>query len=331
MNKMLKLFGERKNKGTLLLIVILVVVFIIGTLLSDSFINKNNLQNVLFTVSIYGLLALGETAVLLVKEIDLSIGAIVGFAPMFAIFLANLFLPVIQGGNYVATGTLVIIIFALVISVLAGFINGLIRVKLNISSLIATLGMMYIMRGLTYMFFNGHSLYMTNLKRFVKFSSTRIFNIPLPFLFFALCTLILGLLLTFTIIGRRIYATGGNAKAAAYSGISVAKWKIIAFCFSGFCSGLAALIYTSRMQTVEVVQGGGYELMAIAIAVVGGTTLEGGRGTVFGTFLASLILCFILNIMALNGLMSWYQNGVVGLIIVGAALQYAYINRIQAM
>jgi ribose/xylose/arabinose/galactoside ABC-type transport system permease subunit len=310
-----------------MLFVLLVAVFVVGAILSPTFLKRNNIQNVLLNISVYGLLAIGQTAVLLVKEIDLSCGALVAFAPMSAIYVTNSFFPLIQGGNFVARGTAFIIIFTLLVGTAVGAINGLVRTRLKISSLIATLGSMYIIGGFTYMFFNGHSLYLTGLPLFANFSMTKILNLPLPFLFFIFVSLLVAFLFTKTKIGRRIYATGGNEKAAMYSGISTARWKFIAFCFSGFCAGLAALIYCSRMQAVEVVQGSGYEMVAIAIAVIGGTTLEGGRGTILGTFIASGILCFILNIMSLKGLISWYQTVVIGIIIVGAALQHSYTNR----
>jgi ribose/xylose/arabinose/galactoside ABC-type transport system permease subunit len=309
-----------------MLFFILAAVFVVGTFSSSTFLKRNNIQNVLLNISVYGILAIGETAVLLVKEIDLSNGALIAFAPMSAIYLTDRFMSLIQGGNFVVKGTLFIIILTLLVGTLIGAINGLIRTKLKISSLIATLGTMYITGGFTYMFYNGHSLYLTNLTRFAAFGSKKILNIPMPFLFFVFVSIVVAFILERTKIGRRIYATGGNEKAASYSGISTNKWKFIAFSFSGFCAGLAALIYCSRMQAVEVVQGKGYEMVAIAIAVIGGTTLEGGRGTILGTFIASMILCFILNIMSLKSLMSWYQTVVIGLIIVGAALQHSWAN-----
>jgi ribose/xylose/arabinose/galactoside ABC-type transport system permease subunit len=314
-----------------MLVFILTAVFIIGAFSSTTFLKRNNIQNVLLNISIYGLLAIGETAVLLVKEIDLSNGALVAFAPMAAIYFTNRFFPLIQGGNFVARGTPFIIIFTLLIGTAIGMINGLIKTRLKISSLIATLGTMYIISGFVYTFFNGHSLYLTNLKNFSAFGQIKILNVPLPFVFFILTSFVVALLLRKTKIGRMVYATGGNEKAAMYSGISTNKWKFIAFSFSGFCTGLAALVYCSRMQAVEVVQGKGYEMVAIAIAVIGGTTLEGGRGTILGTFFASLILCFVLNIMSLKGLMSWYQTVVIGLIIVGAALQHSWTYRNKAI
>jgi ribose/xylose/arabinose/galactoside ABC-type transport system permease subunit len=310
-----------------MLFFILAIVFIVGTFSSVTFLKKNNIQNVLLNISIYGILAIGETAVLLVKEIDLSNGALIAFAPMSAIYLTDRFMSLIQGGNFVVKGTPFIIILTLLIGILIGAINGLIRTKLKISSLIATLGTMYITGGFTYTFYNGHSLYLTKLTLFAALGSKKILNIPIPFLFFVFVSVAIAFILGRTKIGRRIYATGGNEKAALYSGISTGKWKFIAFSFSGFCAGLAALIYCSRMQAVEVVQGKGYEMVAIAIAIIGGTTLEGGRGTILGTFVASAILCFILNIMSLKSLMSWYQTVVIGLIIVGAALQHSLTNR----
>jgi ribose/xylose/arabinose/galactoside ABC-type transport system permease subunit len=186
---------------------------------------------------------------------------------------------------------------------------------------------MYVITGATYLYYSGHSMYLMQLQAFCNFGSAKIFFIPLPILFFIGVSLIVAFLFKWTKVGNRIYATGGNEKAATYSGINTNRWKLFAFMFSGLCAGLAALVYCSRMQSVEAVQGNGYEMISIAIAVIGGTTLEGGRGTIFGTFVASLILCFALNIMSLIGLLSWYQTIVVGLIIIVAALQHSRIYR----
>jgi ribose/xylose/arabinose/galactoside ABC-type transport system permease subunit len=150
---------------------------------------------------------------------------------------------------------------------------------------------------------------------------------PVGFLFF-LGIGILGILIVkFTKVGPRIYSTGGNEKAAIYSGINPNIWKIIAFTISGFCAGLAALIYCSRLESVEVTQATGYEFIAIAIVVIGGTTLEGGRGSVLGSILASIILGLVINIITLIGLVVWYQTIIIGIIIITAV--FAYLKRIK--
>jgi ribose/xylose/arabinose/galactoside ABC-type transport system permease subunit len=151
--------------------------------------------------------------------------------------------------------------------------------------------------------------------------------LPASFIIFAAVTAFMVFLMNKTKFGNRIYSIGGNLRAAKFSGINTAKWKAIAFAFSGLCVGIAALLYCSRMQSIETVQGSGYEMTSIAIAVIGGTTMDGGRGKLENSFIASIILAMVLNLMSLRGLVSWYQTMFIGVIIVAAAIQHAYQYR----
>ena len=136
--------------------------------------------------------------------------------------------------------------------------------------------------------------------------------------------LILALLLKYTKFGMRIYAVGGSEKAAQYAGINTGIWKIVAFAISGLCAAVAAVIYCSRNMAAGALQGAGYEMTAIAIAVIGGVTLEGGKGKMHDTMLAAVVLSIILNILSLVGLKSWYQTLTCGVIIIAAALLHNY-------
>jgi ribose/xylose/arabinose/galactoside ABC-type transport system permease subunit len=310
------------------LVVILICIFIVGCMASPVFFRGNNIQNILINVSIYGVLAIGQTMVMLVKEIDLSIGAIMAFAPMTSVFITRAIMlsmgtEIIKGGNYVTSGMLLLIVLTIIISVLIGLLNGFIRVKAKVPSLITTLGMMYALGGLAYVFSGGYSLYLTRLEGINWLGTHKFLSIPVSFLIFLAIGIVTIIIIRYTKVGRRIYATGGNEKAALYSGVNTNLWKIIAFGFSGFCAGISALIYSSRLESIEPVQGNGYELIAIAVAVIGGTTLQGGRGTISGTLIASAILSIVLNIMSLIGLVAWYQTIILGCIIIGAAFQHS--------
>jgi len=308
-------------------ILFLVALIIIGSFVSETFLRRTNWQNIFIDVSVIGLLAIGQTVVMLVKEIDLSIGASLAFSPIAAIAVINAITPVLRASNYVVDGMAWIIILTIAISSLIGLINGLALIKLKVPSLITTLGLLYALRGSSFLFFGGYSLYLTRLEGFDWLGTHRIFNVPLMFIIFLAVAIVLTIVLKYTKIGHRIYATGGNEKAAILSGINTNRWKCLAFIFSGFCAGLAAIMYSSRMQSVETVQGTGYEFQAIAIAVIGGTTLAGGQGSIFNTMVASIILVVILNILSLMGLVAWYQTIVIGFIIVAAALQHSRQNK----
>jgi ribose transport system permease protein len=311
-----------------LLVVALIGVLALGTVMSPAFLTASNLQNIMLNVSILGVLALGQTVVMLLREIDLSIGSLMAFGPIAAIELAELILsfsgtPLIQGGNYVATGMVLIVALTIVVSVLVGLLNGLITVKGLVPSLIVTLGMLYALRGAAYLLSGGHPLYLTDLEDFMWLGTAKAFGFaPVSFLIFLAIGMLAVVVLRYTKVGPAIYATGGNEKGAVYSGVNTGRWRIVAFVFAGFCTSIGALLYTSRLGSVEAAQASGYELSAIAIAVIGGTTLQGGRGTMFGTILASIILGVVINIITLEGIVIWYQTIITGLIIVAAAFIY---------
>jgi ribose/xylose/arabinose/galactoside ABC-type transport system permease subunit len=316
-----------------LLFVVLIGVFVLGTLMSDTFLSKPNLQNIMLNVSILGVLALGQTLVMLLREVDLSMGSMMAFAPIAAIELTDIILSfsdtyLIVGGNYVATGTALIMVLTIVVSMLLGLLNGVITVRGLVPSLIVTLGMLYALRGAAYLLSDGHPLYLTQLQDFMWLGTEKAFGfVPVSFLIFLAIGVLAIVVLKYTKVGPIIYSTGGNEKGAIYSGVNTGRWKIIAFVFAGFCTGVAALLYTSRLGSVEAAQAAGYELSAIAIVVIGGTTLAGGRGTMLGTILASIILGVVINIITLEGIVIWYQTIIIGAIIIAAA--FAYQQRVR--
>lgn len=318
---------QKTSVKNLSMLWIFIGVVILGVVVSDTFPKPNNISNILMDASIFGLLALGQTLVMLVKEIDLSIGAAMGFAPTFAVFITSKFVHTVEGGNYVVGGTIGIVLFTFMIALSIGFLNSLIITKFHVPALITTLGVSYALQGLTYMLFNGYSIYLSRLDGFNTLGTTRISIFPLAFLIFVAATVIMWILMNFTTFGNRIYSVGGNIKAARYSGINTNRWKMNAYLISGLFVAIAALIYSSRMESIETVQGTGYELTTIAIAVIGGTTLEGGRGKITNTFWAAILLSIILNLMSLCGLTSWYQTLVTGAIIILAAIQHVHQYR----
>jgi ribose transport system permease protein len=316
--------ARSRSLGSAGLVLAVVGVFAAGAALSPTFLVLSNLQNIMLNVSILGILALGQTLVMLLRQVDLSMGSLMAFGPIAAVQLTELIYstPLFAGGNYVVAGATLIMVLTIVVSMLVGALNGVLTVKGGVPALIVTLGMLYALRGAGYTLSGGDPLYFTDLGRFMWLGTAKLGLFPVPFLLFLGIGALAMLVLKFTRVGPAIYATGGNEKAAVYSGVSTGKWKLIAFVFAGFCSGVAALIYSSRLGSVEAAQASGYELSAIAIAVIGGTTLQGGRGTMLGTVLASIALAGITNIITLKGVVSWYQTIIIGVIIVAAAFAY---------
>jgi ribose/xylose/arabinose/galactoside ABC-type transport system permease subunit len=315
------------------LVLVLLLLIVCGTIASPSFFTLYNWQNILINISTLGVLALGQTLVMLVRQVDLAQGSLMAFSPIAAISITGLALSlsgeqVIQGGNYVANGMIWIVILTVVVSTLVGFTNGIITVFARVPSLIVTLGMLYALRGTAYILSGGHPLYLTRLENVKWLGTTQVFGVvPVCFLVFLIIGVFAVLVLKYTRVGPRIYATGNNEKAALYSGVNIGFWKIAAFTFSGFCAAVATLIYSSRLESVEAAQAAGYELSSIAIVVIGGTTLEGGRGTMSGTILAAMILGIVINIISLVGLVIWYQTIIIGFIIIAAV--FVYLRRMR--
>jgi len=312
-----------------ILFVVLVVLIILGAIISDNFLTLYNIQNIFINVAVLGMLAIGQTLVMLVKEIDLSQGSLMAFSPIMAINLTDLILSMsgngaVQGGNYVTAGLVMILFFTILIGALTGLLSGFISVRGHISTLIVSLGMLYALRGIAYIVSGGHPFYLTRLHGFEWLGTYQVFNIPVSFLIYLLFGITMIVLLRYTKLGPRIYSTGGNEKASIYSGIRTGHWKMLAFVISGLCAAIGALFYCSRLESVEAAQAVGYELQAIAIVVIGGTTLEGGRGKVLGTIIAGMILGIVVNIITLIGLVVWYQTIIIGIIIISATFAYEY-------
>lgn len=302
-----------------------VLLFIFGIFADEAFLTLFNIQNLLRTSSILGTLAVGVTIVMLIREIDLSVGSLMAFTIILAIKLTaeveSLFgIMAIQGGHYMTHGMGLLIFFTLLIGLLVGLFNGILVTKLKIQSLITTLGVLYAARALAYIISGGHSMYLTHMKQMRWLGGGSILGVPAPLLIFIIVGGIAAFLLKYTVIGRRIYAIGGNEKAALFAGINTNIWKLATFTVSGFCAALAALMYSSYLESADPQQAIGYELSAIAIVVLGGTTLEGGRGKVTSTLLAALVLGILTNILELIGLRIWYQQVIIGCIIIAAVM-----------
>ncbi len=290
------------NLGVYLTLLALVIVF---SLLSSSFLTTGNLINLLRQISINGLIAVGMTLVITTGGIDLSVGSILGFSAMLTAFMITNGVPAILA-----------MLICLVIGAVLGAINGFIISKYKLQAFIVTLATMTTFRGLTYVVSNGKPI--SNISESAAFSfigKGDILGIPIPvFVFFSIFG-IAYLVMTKTVFGRNIYATGGNEKAAKLSGINVEKTHMSVYIISGILAALAGLILISRLNSAQPTLGDGYELDAIAAVVIGGTSLTGGRGRISGTLIGILILGVISNGLNIVGVSSFYQEVVKGLII----------------
>jgi ribose/xylose/arabinose/galactoside ABC-type transport system permease subunit len=308
------------------LILILFSVLILGRWLSPNFLSLYNVQSFLIMLSIYGFLAIGQSMVMFVSEINMSLGSQMAFAPIAAMFVTKRIfaargIPFISGNIYIVDGLYYLLVFTLLFGLALGFVTGLIIVYFKVPSLVITLGMMYVLGGGCYMLAGQFNMFLSRLPQVGALGSGLVGPVPVAFILFSIAAVLITLLMRYTRFGNRLYATGGNEKAAIYAGIDTKFWKVAAFTLSGFCASVSAVIYSSRMESIDPLQGSGLLYYTIAISVIGGISMTGGSGSVLGTAIGSAILAIAINIMQMSAIDSWYQTIIVGTIIVIAAMQ----------
>ncbi|OQY32545.1 MAG: sugar ABC transporter permease [Spirochaetaceae bacterium 4572_59] len=285
------------------------------SILSPSFIKPANLLNILRQTSINGILAVGMTFVIITGGIDLSVGSITAVAAVVASSFAH-------PGEH----SIVFVIFSgLGVGLLLGFINGLFIAKAKLAPFIATLGMMTIARGMALVYTSGRPV--INLSdQYNYIGGGYIGGIPVPVYIYGLVVIISFFVLRFTVFGRRVYAVGGNELSAKYSGIKTSNIKTLVYMISGMLSGLAGIVLSSRVMSGNPSAGTSYELDAIAAVVIGGTSMTGGVGTIFGTVIGALMIGVINNGLDLLNVSSYFQQIVKGSIIIFAVLMDKQAN-----
>jgi len=293
------------------LVWVLVALCVVAGLVSPHFFQWPNLVNVLRQVALYGIVSLSMTLVILTKGIDLSIGSIVG---VVAVTSAG----ALAGG----WGAPAAILLGLSVGAVMGAINGLGITLGRVPPFIMTLGMMVVGRGVTMMISDGTpvNLGADDGGSFSWLGNGRLLTIPVPVWIFGILAIIMGLLLARTVFGRNIYAVGSNEEAARLAGIPVQSTIFLVYVINGIFAALTALIFVSRLTVGEPTAGTGLELEAITIVVIGGTSLFGGEGGIFGTVIGAAILAVLANILNLFGISPFTQQVVKGTIIVLAVL-----------
>ena len=287
---------------------ILLIMCVIASFLSDAFFSFANLFNVARQVSITAIIAAGMTLVILIAGIDLSVGSILAFtgAMVAGMLTAKYSLPVAM-------------LLGLGIGTLFGVANGLVVTKFGVPAFIVTLALMTIGRGMTLVYTKGYPIVINN-SSFRVIGGGKIFGIPLPIVVMLLLYALMYWVLHYTTFGRYIYAIGGNEEASRLSGIRVDQVKIAVYGISGLLSAMSAMIYTSRLMSAQPTAGIGLELDAIAAVIIGGTSLSGGRGGVIGTLVGALIMGVLDNVLNLMNVSSFYQSIAKGLVILIAVI-----------
>jgi inositol transport system permease protein len=272
-----------------------------------NFLTVANLVNLVRQISINGILAVGVTAVLLTGGVDLSLGSVVALTGVIAALFAH-------PGQATA---LVPLSMGILAGAVCGALNGLVVTRGRVAPFIVTLGTMTSARGLALLASGGRPV--SNLgPALSKIGGGNVAGVPVPILIFAAVAVAAHVLLKHMRLGRHIYAVGGNENAARASGVKTPAVKMFAYVYCSALAGLAGVVLASRITTGQPNAGIGYELDAIAAAVIGGTSLNGGVGGVGGTVLGALLIGVINNGLDLLNVSSYYQQVIKGLIIVGA-------------
>jgi len=299
----------------------LAAVFIVASIIcvrdgTNLFLSPVNLMNLVRAVSENGIMAIGMTLVILLGSIDLSVGAILGLT---ATAMADLLI-------HRSTPLWAAILLILLLSAAFGLFNGVVHTKLRLQAFIVTLASMSIARGLARFWSGGIGIPLAYgdgpglAPPIFEKLGDRVYGIPVPAICFLTIAVIFSILLKYTRFGRHVYAIGGNETSAFLCGIKVNRVKIMLFVLCGVLSGIAGIIHAAQLKQGSPNDGIGYELNAIAAVAIGGTSMAGGKGTIFGTVVGALILGILDNMLGLKNVNTNLQLIVKGLIIIAAVV-----------
>ena len=308
----------------------LIVIIIVFSLLSPYYFSVSNFLTMASHVALFGILAIGMLLVILNGGIDLSVGSTLGLSGVIAGFLMH-------GVTMSAFGVVlfppvwVVAILAVALGAFVGLVNGILIARFRVPAFVATLGVMYVVRGIALLITNG--LTYNNLGGSPALGNTgfdwlgfnRFLGVPIGVLVMAVLAIIGSLALNRTAFGRWLYASGGNERAAELSGVPVKRVQVAVYMLSGMCSAIAGLILTSQLTSAGPTAGTTYELTAIAAVVIGGAALTGGRGNIRGTLLGAFVIGFLSDGLVIIGISSYWQTVFTGAVIVLAVL----LNAIQ--
>ncbi|APO70981.1 ABC transporter permease [Rhizobium mongolense] len=328
--------GQKRNTNVVRLILegraffALIVIIAVFSFLSPYYFTLNNFLIMASHVAIFGILAIGMLLVILNGGIDLSVGSTLGLAGCIAGFM-------MQGVTLNYFGVILyppvwaVVIITCALGALVGAVNGVLIAYLKVPAFVASLGVLYVARGIALLMTNG--LTYNNLGGRPELGNTgfdwlgfnRLGGIPIGVIVLAVLAIVCGIVLSRTAFGRWLYASGGNERAADLSGVPVKRVKIVVYVLSGACAAIAGLVLSSQLTSAGPTAGTTYELTAIAAVVIGGAALTGGRGTVRGTMLGAFVIGFLSDGLVIIGVSAYWQTVFTGAVIVLAVL----MNSIQ--
>lgn len=303
----------------------LVVIIVVFSLLSPNYLTTNNLLIMSSHVAIFALLGMGQLLTILNGGIDLSVGSTLGFSAVIGGYLLK-GVPLNIFGVTVFPSVPVVVVLSLGVGALVGAVNGILVAKFNVAPFVATLGMLYAVRGLSLLATNG--LTINNIAGRPELGNTgiewlgfkRLFGIPVGVIIMIVVAVILGFLIGRTRFGRWLYASGGNERAAHLSGVPVIRVKMLVYVISGTTAALAGLVLASTLTSADPNAGNTYELTAIATVVIGGASLMGGKGNIRGTLLGAFVIGFLSDGLVIVGVSAYWQMVFTGAVIIAAVL-----------
>jgi ribose transport system permease protein len=288
----------------------LVVVCVALAFMSPDFLSVSNSFDVMRQVSINAVIAFGMTLTILLGGIDLSVGSILAVSAVLAALMMK------HGG-----GAAVAVSVAVLAGGAMGSLNGVVIAKGKVAPFIATLGTMTLLRGVALVLSNGSPISDFSSDFFAMLGGGYVLRlVPVPVVLMLVMFGVFWFVLARTVFGRHVYATGGNAEASKLSGVNTDRVQILVYTVSGAMAALAGVILTSRLDSAQPTAGAGYELDAITAVVLGGTSLAGGRGWIFGTLVGALLIGVLNNGLNLMGVSAFYQLVVKGSVILLAVL-----------
>jgi erythritol transport system permease protein len=312
-------FNSLLVEGRALVALFIIIAFF--SLTSKHFLQPENLILMTRHVAMNAILAIGMLYVILSGGIDLSVGSTAGVSGVVAGYL-------LKGAHVPGTNVLaypkvwVIVVISLFVGMVIGFVNGFLIARLNIAAFIATLGMLYVARGIALLITNGETFTKLDGSKslgntgFVTVLASRPLNIPMPVWVMVVFAILFSVLLNRAPFGRWLYSAGGNARAAELSGVPVKKVQTRIYVLSGICAATVGLLLTADLPAATPNGGEFYELNAIAAVVIGGAALSGGRGTIRGTLIGAFVIGFLVDGLVLIGVSVFWQQVIKGAVII---------------
>ena len=296
------------QRTIIILILFLILLCAVIGYLIPSFLTFQNILNVLRQVSITGIIAVGMTFVIITGGIDISVGSIVALCGVITAMALKSNVPIFPS-----------ILLALIVGIVAGLLNGILVAYGRVMPFVATLGTMYLIRGGTLIVAKGQAIWGLP-DQFIKIGIGYFLGIPIPVIITLVIYILGNVLLKHFTFGRYVLGVGGDEESARLCGVPVKKIKLLTYGLCGLLSGVAGVVLAGRLGSGQPSVGRGYELIAIAAAVIGGNSLSGGKGSVFGTLIGAFILGVVSNALNLWGVASFFQIVITGGIVIVAVL-----------